>query len=113
MFLPEVAADASGSKGATSMKKIAMSVYKRRVPAIGAMLVASSKEFQESSPHDQAAWDSTTEIALGSEHHGQSSRASLPVSALRLEPESSLQITTTFDTGGVEIVDVTTAVTTG
>jgi hypothetical protein len=60
-----------------------------------------------------AARDLTAEIALRLEPHGQSSRASLPGSMLRLEPKALLQITAPLDTGEVSILDVTTTVATG
>jgi hypothetical protein len=40
----KVAAGASGSKGMASAKKTTMPIRKHRVPAIGAMAVASLKE---------------------------------------------------------------------
>jgi hypothetical protein len=109
----KVVVGASSSKGATSAKKTAMPIHKSRILAIGAMVVASSKESQESSPHGREARDSTAEITLRSEPHCQSSRASLPGSVPRLEPEALLQVTAPLDIGGASILDVTTAVTIG
>jgi hypothetical protein len=86
----KVAANASGSKGTVSAKKTVMPIRKHRVPAIGAMAAMSSKESQESSPHGRAAQDSMTKIASRSKPHYQSSRASLPGSMSRLEPEAPL-----------------------
>jgi hypothetical protein len=51
----KVAVSVSGSKGTDGAKKTAMPVCKHRVPTIGAMAVASSDEFQESSPHGRVA----------------------------------------------------------
>jgi hypothetical protein len=109
----KVAAGASGSKGATSAKKMAMPICKHHIPAIGAMAVASSKESQESSLHSRAARDSMTEIVSRSGPCGQSSRASLPDSVSRLEPKASLQIIAPLHIGGVSILDITTAAVTG
>jgi hypothetical protein len=97
----KVATGASGSKGMTSVKKTAMPAHKHHAPAIGAMVVASMKEPQESSLHGQAAQDSMAEIALRLEPRGQSSWASLPVSAPRLELAASLQVIVPLDTRGV------------
>jgi hypothetical protein len=103
----------SGSKGMASAKKTTMPICKHRIPAIGAMAAASSEESQESSPHSRATQDSMIKIESRSEPHGQSSWASLPGSVSRLDPEASLQIIAPLDTGGVSILDVTTAVATG
>jgi hypothetical protein len=86
----KVAASASGSMGAASAKKTAMPIRKRHIPTIGGMAAASSEESQESSPHGRAARDSTTEITSRSKPCSQSSRASLPGSVPRLEPEALL-----------------------
>jgi hypothetical protein len=75
--------------------------------------MTSSEGSQELSLHNQAAQDSTTKIASMSEPRGQSSWASLPGFVPRLEPEASLQITAPLNTGGVSIIDVTTASATG
>jgi hypothetical protein len=88
----KVAADVSGSKGATIAKKMVMPICKCSVLAIGAMAAASSEESQESSSHGQAARDSMAEITLRSEPRSQSSRASLPGSMPRLEPEAPLHL---------------------
>jgi hypothetical protein len=109
----KVAAEASSSKGTASAKDTGMPVHKRHVPAIGAMVAASLKESQESSPHGRAAWDSTTEITSKSEPHGQSSWASLPDSMPRLELVAMLQVIAPLGIGGSSILDVTTAVATG
>jgi hypothetical protein len=109
----KVAAEASSSKGTASAKDTRMPIHKRHVPAIGAMVAASLKESQESSPHGRAAWDSTTEITSKSEPHGQSSWASLPDSMPRLELVATLQVIAPLGIGGSSILDVTTAVATG
>jgi hypothetical protein len=96
---PKVAAGASSSKDAASVKKTMMPIRKHHVPTIGAMVATSSEEYQESSPHGRATRDSTAEIASRLEPHGQSSRASLSGSVPRLEPEAPLQITSPLDIG--------------
>jgi hypothetical protein len=108
----KVAAEASSSKGTASAKDTGMPVHKRHVPAIGAMVAASLKESQESSPHGRTAVV-TTEITSKSEPHGQSSWASLPGSMPRLELVATLQVIAPLGIGGSSILDVTTAVATG
>jgi hypothetical protein len=109
----KVPVGASGSKGTTSVKKTVIPIHKRRIPAIGAMAVASLEESQESSLHSRSAQDSTAEIASRSEPHSQSSWASLPGSVPRLEPEAPLQITAPLDIGTTSILDVITAIAMG
>jgi hypothetical protein len=109
----KVAAGAPGSKGAASAKKMVVLVHRSHVPAIGAMVVASSEESQESLPHGRVAQDSTTEIMSRSEPCGQSSQASLPSSVPRLEPEAPLEVTAPLDVGGALVLNVTTAIATG
>jgi hypothetical protein len=84
---------ASGSKVVATTRKIVVPAQKHRVPAIGVMVEASSTESQESSPHSQTARDSILEIVSMPEPHGQSPRASVPDTAPRAEPGTSLQIT--------------------
>jgi hypothetical protein len=109
----KVVVGASGSKGMTFAKKMAMPIGKCHVPAIGAMAAASSEQSQESLPHGRAAWDSIAKITSRSEPRGQSSRASLASSVPRLEPEALLQVTAPLDIGGASIFYVTTTVATG
>jgi hypothetical protein len=107
------AAGASGSKDMASAKKMAVHVHERYVPAIVEMAGASSKESQESSPHNLTARDSAPEIASRSDPRGQSSRASFPDSVPRLVSEASLQIIVPFGIDGASIPDVTTTITIG
>jgi hypothetical protein len=90
-----------------------MPIYKHHVLAIGAMAAASSDESQESSPHDRAAQDSTTEITSRLEPRDQSSWASLPSSVPMIEPEAPLQVTAPLDVGRASVLIVTTVIATG
>jgi hypothetical protein len=56
--VPGTVAGAFASKVMVGTKKTTMPAQKRRVPAIGVMVVASWTESHESSPHVLAAGDS-------------------------------------------------------
>jgi hypothetical protein len=75
---PRATDEASGSKGVPDTKKTVVPIRKRRVPAIGVMVEASSVEAYESSPHGQADRDSLLEIVSRPKSHGHSPRVSLP-----------------------------------
>jgi hypothetical protein len=89
----------SSLKAAPGAKKAVAPAKKCHVPMVGAMAGIYSKEYHESSPHDQAVWDWVAEIESRLEPHRQSS----PASALRLDREALLHISVPLGAGGVSV----------
>jgi hypothetical protein len=89
----------SSSKAVPGAKKAVAPAKKCHVPMVGAMAGIYSKEYHESSPHDQAVWDWVAEIESRLEPHRQSS----PASALRLDREALLHISVPLGAGGVSV----------